>query len=135
MPEGIMGEPQDYYICVEDNNPKHGISRFGEGKTEYYSGYLWKCLAPKEWLKEPVSLDQVYFLWEHTNFVEEDARKYNIDGLLHKEGLIAKRHPGSELVLLQKSHAIVPGEPDPDWDAQRFYDLLLPKDKKITKRY
>ncbi len=124
VPQGVKGEPLDYYISLEDDNKKHKITRLA-AKTELYSGYLWKCIAPKEWMEgeKLLALDQVYFVWEHTNFAAKDAVAYNLDGLLHKEGLIAKMYPGSELVLLQKSHSAVPGVPV--WDVQDFYHLLL----------
>jgi len=125
VPQGIKGEPLDYYISLEDDNKKHKICRLA-AKTELYSGYLWKCIVPKQWMEgeKLLALDQVYFVWEHTNFAAKDAVAYNLDGLLHKEGLIAKMHPGSELVLLQKSHSEhVPGVPA--WDVQDFYQLLL----------
>lgn len=117
VPEGLEGELQDFYIWLER------YKRLG-AKTDLYSGYLWKCLAPSKWLEENalLGLDKVYFVWEHTNFAAKDAVQYNLDSLLHKEALIAKRHPGSELVLLQKSHAIVPG--DPRWPTKQFIDLL-----------
>lgn len=117
VPEGLEGELQDFYIWLEH------YKRLG-AKTDLYSGYLWKCLAPSQWLEENalLGLDKVYFVWEHTNFAAKDAVQYNLDSLLHKEALIAKRHPGSELVMLQKSHAIVPG--DPRWPTKQFIDLL-----------
>lgn len=70
-------------------------------------------LAPEEWLKgeEILGLNEVYFVWEHTNFVAKEAVAYNLEGLEHKERFIAKLHPGSKLILLQKSHEIVPGKP------------------------
>ena len=124
VPKGVKGEPLDYYVALEDDNKKHKISLLA-AKTELYSGYLWKCIAPKEWMEgeKLLALDQVYFVWEHTNFAAKDAVAYNLDGLAHKEGLIAKMHPGSDLVLLQKSHSAVPGVPV--WDVQDFYRLLL----------
>ena len=130
LPKNVKREPTDYYISVEDDKKRHAISRVPAG-TELYSGYLWKLLAPEEWMKgeEMLALNQVYFVWEHTNFVAKEAVQYNLDALEHKEGLIAKQHPGSKLILLQKSHAIVPG--DPKWTVQKFYDLYLGKGKQI----
>jgi len=129
LPKDLKGEPLDYYISLEDNNKKHKISRLVT-ETELYSGYLWKCVAPKEWMEgeKLLGLGQVYFVWEHTNFAAKDAVNYNLDGLRHKESLISKAHPGSELILLQKSHAIVPGEPI--WPVQQFYELFLGKKGK-----
>jgi hypothetical protein len=130
LPKNVKREPTDYYISVEDDKRRHTISRIPAG-TDLYSGYLWKLLAPEEWMKgeQMLGLNQVYFVWEHTNFVAKEAVQYNLDALEHKEGLIAKQHPGSKLILLQKSHAIVPG--DPKWTVDRFYDLYLGKGKQI----
>jgi hypothetical protein len=130
LPKNVKREPTDYYISVEDDKRRHTISRIPAG-TDLYSGYLWKLLAPEEWMKgeQMLGLNQVYFVWEHTNFVAKEAVQYNLDALEHKEGLIAKQHPGSKLILLQKSHAIVPG--DPKWTVDKFYDLYLGKGKQI----
>jgi hypothetical protein len=130
LPKGTKGEPTDYYISLDNDDKKHRIVR-SKQPTELYSGYLWKCVAPRDWLKDPkaVGLDDVYFVWEHTNFAAKEALAYNLEGLAHKEEQIARLHPGSELVLLQKSHALVPG--NPQWQAQQFYDLLMDQGKVI----
>jgi len=130
LPKNIRRNPADYYISVEDGNRKHKINRL-PAKTDLYSGYLWKLVAPQEWLRneEMLSLNHVYFVWEHTNFVEKQAVDYNLEGLAHKESLIAKQHPGSNLVLLQKSHNMVPGTPT--WSVERFYKFYLGEGKAI----
>jgi hypothetical protein len=130
LPTNIKRDPTDYYISIEDDNKRHKISRL-TATTDLYSGYLWKLLAPEEWMKgeQMLGLNQVYFVWEHTNFVAKEAVAYNLDGLAHKEALIAKQHPGSKLVLLQKSHNVVPGEPA--WSVDKFYNFYLGKGKEI----
>lgn len=130
LPKNVKRQPTDYYIAVEDDKRRHTISRLPT-VTDLYSGYLWKLLAPEDWMKgdEMLALNQVYFVWEHTNFVAREAVQYNLDGLEHKENLIAKQHPGGKLILLQKSHAIVPGEPK--WTVQKFYDFYLGKGKQL----
>jgi len=130
LPKNVKRQPTDYYIAVEDDKRRHTINRL-PAVTDLYSGYLWKLLAPEEWMKgdEMLALNQVYFVWEHTNFVAKQAVQYNLDGLEHKQNLIAKEHPGSKLILLQKSHAIVPG--DPKWTVEKFYDFYLGKGKQI----
>jgi len=121
----------DYYISVEDGRRKHGINRLPTD-TDLYSGYLWKLLAPSEWFKDDtLHLNQVYFVWEHTNFAAEAAVRYNLDSLAHKEELIAKQHPGSKIIMLQKSHDIVPGQPE--WSVEKFYQLYLMQGKLIAK--
>jgi len=130
LPKNVRRDASDYYISVEDGRRRHEIKRL-PGKTDLYSGYLWKILAPEEWMTETdvLSLNQVYFVWEHTNFVEKQARDYNLAGLEHKESLIAKQHPGSRLILLQKSHEIVPGTPE--WSVEKFYNLYLGEGKAV----
>lgn len=130
LPPDATGQPSDYCIALSDGEKKHRIEPLVL-KTELYSGYLWKCLAPNEWMNgdRPIGIDQVYFVWEHTNFAARDARDYNLDALLHKESLIRKAHPGSELVLLQKSHPIVPGKSL--WQGNEIYELLLGQKVKV----
>lgn len=88
-------------------------------------------LAPEEWYRNSpmLALDEVYFVWEHTNFVAKQALDYNLESLEQKEKLIARNHPGSKLILLQKSHSIVPGEPQ--WSVDRFYQSYLMQGKEI----
>jgi hypothetical protein len=93
-------------------------------QTQVYSGYLWKCVAPKRYLKDKrVSLNDVWFIWEHTNFASPEAVSYNLDSLERKEDYVRRDH--GELVLVQKSSFLVPG--DPAWRAEEVYDLLLNK--------
>jgi hypothetical protein len=130
LPKNVKRDPQDYYISVEDENRRHKITRLTT-TTDLYSGYLWKLVAPEEWVKSErtLGLNQVYFVWEHTNFVAKQAVQYNLDGLEHKAGLIAKQHPGNKLILLQKSHDIVPG--NPEWSVEKFYQFYLLQGKDI----
>lgn len=113
----------DYYITLNRDDDRHKVEVLDAEKTPLYSGYLWKCLTPKEWIGKDgkVCLRDVYFVWEHTNFAARDARQYNLDGLQHKERLIEKEHPGG-LVLLQKSHNIVEGSPA--WTTNQIYELI-----------
>lgn len=130
LPRNVKRDPLDYYISLEDDNPRHKITRL-TAKTELYSGYLWKLLAPEEWIKadEMPGLNRVYFVWEHTNFVAKQAVDYNLAGLDHKERLISDLHRGSRLVLLQKSHEVVPGKPA--WPIEKFYQFYLMQGKEV----
>jgi hypothetical protein len=130
LPANERRTEEDFYISVDDGDRTNGVIRL-RSSTELYSGYLWKVLAPEEWYqKSPMlSLDQVYFVWEHTNFAAKEAVQYNLDSLAHKEELIAKQHPGSKLILLQKSHAVVPGECT--WPIERFYEAYLTQGRMI----
>lgn len=126
LPANAKRDPEDYYISVEDGNKRNSITPLLTSPS-LYSGYLWKLLVPEEHLRNEkrLRLEHVYFVWEHTNFVAEDAVAYNLDGLERKEELIAKRHPGSKLILLQKSHAIVSPEVKPHWSVEQFYNFYL----------
>jgi len=120
-----IGGLLDYCIWMDGGNKEHRITPFKSPSALIYSGYLWKCVMPKKWKVEGKipQLNDVYFLWEHTNFANPDAVKYNLDSLSHKEQYLEKKH--GELILLQKSSSIVPGKPD--WSAKEIYDLLAGK--------
>jgi hypothetical protein len=68
-------------------------------------------------------LNQVYFVWEHTNFAKQGAVAYNLESLEHKERYL--RDKRGELVLVQKSSPLVPGEPE--WSHEEIYNLLTGK--------
>jgi hypothetical protein len=127
---GLVGGILDFCIWLKSGENKHKISP-SRGEPDIYSGYLWKCLTPSEWIKEgrALELNQVYFVWEHTNFADENSVKYNLDSLEHKEYYIRKLHDNSELVLLQKSSMLVPGVPK--WSKHEFYDFFLQKEEDI----
>lgn len=127
---GLVGGILDFCIWLKPGEDKHKICP-DRNKPDIYSGYLWKCLAPSEWVKEgnALELNQVYFVWEHTNFANETSVKYNLDSLDHKERYIRTMHDNSELVLLQKSSILVPGTPK--WSKQEFYQFFLQKEEDI----
>lgn len=110
----------DYCLLLSDEEPAHRISPV-RGRPDMYSGYLWQCWAPRKWITttsvagmdvhrlDPPRLNKIYFLWEHTDFTKPDAVSYNLDSLEHKARYLGRRHE-DELVLLQKSSALVPGD-------------------------
>lgn len=119
----LFGGTLDYCLWLDTDNKSHRISLRAE-RTQLYSGYLWKCVAPKEWIaKKGLGLNDVYFIWEHTNFAREDAVRYNLDSLQHKENYL--RRMRGEVVLIQKSSWLVPGIPE--WSPEKIYELLLGK--------
>lgn len=122
--EELLDRNLDYCIWLDPNNEKHKIRPLA-GRTEIYSGYLWKCMIPRKWYKagRQPNLDQVYYLWEHTNFANREAVKYNLESLYHKERYLENMH--GDLVLIQKSTSIVPGVPE--WSAEKIYNLLVSK--------
>ncbi len=89
---------------------------------DLYSGYLWKCVAPKEWLVKAkrIDLSHLFFLWVHTNFADADTVRHNVDLLAYNESKVRTEY--GELVLLQKSSSLVPG--DPTWDPKDVCQLL-----------
>jgi hypothetical protein len=113
MPEGMRTwrdtNTYDYCLHLNLSAADHGIERI-EGR-EPYSGYLWKCVAPKEWLrgKEAPELVDAFFVWEHTDLASEAAREYGLDALAHKLDYIERRF--GQLELIQKSLPILAGEP------------------------
>jgi hypothetical protein len=119
----LFGGLLDYCLWLDADNEAHCIEPSLE-RTQIYSGYLWKCLAPKAWIaKRKPCLNDVYFVWEHTNFAKADAVDYALEALEHKERFLERRH--GKLVLLQKSSSLVPGKvalPSED-----IYSLLLQK--------
>jgi hypothetical protein len=128
IPIELIGGLLDYCIYLEDDNCNHKIEILC-CKTDIYSGYLWKCLVPKKWINDRanVHLDNVYFIWEHTDFTKSDALKYNLDSLYQKEKYIENLH--GELLLLQKSSNHIQGTPI--WEDRKFYDLLRGKTNEI----
>jgi hypothetical protein len=120
----LVGGLLDYCLWLNDDDKDHKITLLFD-RTEIYSGYLWKCVIPKSRFEENkfLCLSDVYFLWEHTNFTEKDAVRYNLDSLARKEEYV--RSLQGELVLLQKSSALVPGAPL--WSTEEFYNLLTRK--------
>ncbi|MBI3804967.1 MAG: hypothetical protein HY282_14525 [Nitrospirae bacterium] len=123
-PLGLVGGLLDYCLWLNEEDKEHKITLLAD-KTEIYSGYLWKCMVPKKWFEanKSLCLSDVYFLWEHTNFTEKDAIRYNLDSLARKEEYV--RSLQGELILLQKSSSLVPGEPL--WSTEEFYGLLTRK--------
>jgi hypothetical protein len=106
-----FGKAFQYILLVEDRWPKHEIARLPDS-GEPYTGYLWQCWAPAELLVngDIPSVDQVFFVWEHTDLSNADALRYNLDSLQHK-GDYLERVMGKKMALLFKSSAVVPGKP------------------------
>jgi hypothetical protein len=102
------GKTFDYCLRV-DLSQDHQIAR--AGVADPYSGYLWECVAPKQWVrdKDVPELTDSFFVWEHTDFASPESRAYGLDTLEHKHAYIEERF--GELELVQKSAPIVPGEP------------------------
>ena len=125
---GKVGGILDYCIWLKEGESSHKIC-VERKRVDIYSGYLWKCVAPKNLLArgKPLELHEAYFLWEHTNFANEDSVKYNLDSLEHKQNYLQTVfHGGAELVVLQKSNILVQGEPY--WNKDQFYKYFLNRD-------
>lgn len=115
-----FGGALDYCISVDPEVESHRIDV--AGPAQFYSGYLWKCLVPKEWVRAPAdaTLKESFFVWEHTNFADADTRKFNLDSLQRKQEFLERRY--GPMHLLQKSSVLVPGKPC--LPSSRFYELL-----------
>ncbi|HKO89382.1 MAG TPA: hypothetical protein VJU83_12815 [Burkholderiales bacterium] len=123
----MFGGLLDYCIWLDEADPRHCIEPLHQN-TEIYSGYLWKCVMPKTFLRADGQprLQDAYFLWEHTNFANLDAVAYNLDSLEAKERYLEQRR--GELILVQKSSELVPGKPN--WSSKAVYQALLARAKK-----
>jgi hypothetical protein len=79
--------------------------------SDPYSGYLWECVSPVEWLgdKEVPELKDAFFIWEHTDFASPAAREYGLEALRQKRAYVERRF--GPLELIQKSAPILPGRP------------------------
>ena len=116
----MFGGLLDFCLWIDENNRDHGIKQCR--KAEFYSGYLWKCVAPKLWVpkNDMLTLDKLIFIWEHTNFANSEALKYNLEFLSKKEEYFKSKY--GDLILVQKSSSFVPG--NPEWDSRQVFDLL-----------
>ena len=101
------GKTFDYCLRVDLGEDGHDIKRTDE--DDPYSGYLWQCVAPKEWVTETPAIRDVFFLWEHADLASPSARDYGVAALSHKYAYV-EEHFG-ELVVVQKSVEALPGTP------------------------
>jgi hypothetical protein len=117
------GKAFQYCLYLNPESRQHTIDITTEDAGSY-SGYLWQCLAPKTVLAEnrKPKLNEVYFIWEHTDFTQPDTVKYNLDSLTRKVQYIGNRI-NDEPVLLHKSSEMVPG--DSLYKPQEFYDYIM----------
>ena len=117
----LFGGLLDYCLWLDADTKDHRIMPLSR-QTDIYSGYLWKCVAPAAWVDNRIpSLNDVFFLWEHTNFASPDAVQYNLEALEHKAEFVRRKY--GDLVLVHKSSWLVPGTPH--WDSQQIYGMLL----------
>ena len=116
------GKAFDYCILLDEEEKQHTVARQLD-KTQTYSGYLWQCWGPGEWMQSGVMprLDEVFFIWEHTDFTKPDAIAYNLDSLQHKADYLRTKY--RDLVLLQKSASLVPG--NPLCPTELFYSFIV----------
>ena len=119
----LFGGLLDYCLWLDEDNKKHVVSVSVEN-TESYSGYLWKCVAPKTLLRSSSAcLNDVYFIWEHVNFANRDAISYCLEAMRHKEDYIRRQY--GDLILVQKFSSLVEGTPA--LAAESVYGMLLGK--------
>jgi hypothetical protein len=117
----LFGGLLDYCIWIDESNRDHGIKPRVQ-RTDIYSGYLWRCVVPEAALKDhSPSLQDVYFIWDHTNFASKDAVAYNVEALEGKQAYIERKV--GKLAMIQKSSFLVPGKPL--WTQEQIYQLLL----------
>lgn len=103
------------YCLWLDPNKSGGSIEPAVGSPDIYSGYLWKCITPTGWFnKGKVGLDDVFFIWVHTDFSKPSAVAFSKDLLSSQEKLM-HRHIENTLgeksfTLLAKSSSILDGE-------------------------
>jgi hypothetical protein len=125
------GEMFNYCLFVSANVPAHFAKPVSQDDASgLYSGYLWQCWLPNSLAKyrgeeagkmvlQTPAVDELYFVWEHTNFANRSVIDYNLDSLRHKSQ--ALRDKKGDLVLVQKSSALVEGSSAlPQEDFYRF---------------
>jgi hypothetical protein len=121
----FFGGLLNYCLWLDEDNKRHRIEPL-DCDPPLYSGYLWKCVGPRSLLVNGAPrVNGVYFVWEHANLADADATAYALELLEHKVEYIRRRYPGDELVLVQKSTALVPGTPE--WSQRDVYALLTGK--------
>ena len=82
-----------YYVVLFDGDKSHKVEVLAE-PVDFYSGYIWQCWAPREWVpSDPYDtrLPGAYFLWEHTNLAQPDVIKYGVDSLQRKVHYLNER--------------------------------------------
>ncbi|MGH6672474.1 MAG: hypothetical protein ACRECV_10955 [Xanthobacteraceae bacterium] len=120
----LFGGSLDYCLWLDEDNPNHKISIPRNKKSSVYSGYIWKCVAPKQLpLENTPVLSDVFFPWEHANWNNKDSISFSPEALENKEEQIRRRW--GEVELLQKSSSLVPGTPSLSKDA--VYNMLIGK--------
>lgn len=107
-------------FCIKISTKDHIIVPQLSRHKEQYSGYLWVCLGD---IAAPTTVENSYFVWEHTDLANKDAIAYNLDSLDSKIEYIRNKNKDKNLSLLHKSMSIVRGKPA--YEAEKFYDLLL----------
>ncbi len=118
-----FGKAFDYCLRLEPDHPTHRIARTSD-RPGVYSGYLWQCLVPEQWLPQGrmPALEETLFAWEHTNFLNDDALAYNKASLQLKVASLADLY--GPLRLLQKSSPLVDFGGEPELPARAFCEWL-----------
>lgn len=120
----MFGGLLDYCLWLDGDDKNHKVMIYSR-RVELYSGYLWRCLAPKHLIEaargSDIRLEDVFFVWEHANFAKKSAVDYALASLEFKEKYISTAY--GEMAVLQKSSFLVPGKVE--WGVGDVYDLLF----------
>ncbi len=76
-------DEQFYFLLVQEDDEKHGLE-FSTTKVDYYTGYVWQCWAPNEWIpkrKYDAKIDDTFFVWQHANLADRDTVNLRMDGV------------------------------------------------------
>lgn len=119
----VAGWGSSFNYCLLLDDELHRL-RPEEHRPRYYSGYLWQCWCPvAAFTGQPPALKDCYFTWEHTDFTNSEAVDYNLDSLNRKADYLRERV--GEMILVQKSSRLVPGEPK--LSSRDFRRILITK--------
>jgi hypothetical protein len=76
-------DEQFYFLLVQDPDEGHRVT-FSTAKVDYYTGYVWQCWVPNEWMPErrfEAQIDDAFFVWQHANLADRDTVNLRMDGL------------------------------------------------------
>lgn len=107
----VLRGQDDFCIVVDDDGGEFECTR----RTTSYTGYLWKCIVPEIWMPHrravrDLRFTDVIFIWEHTEFTDQEAVMWSLESIRGKCDYFERRYGHSRLV--EKSDPILDGDPE-----------------------
>ena len=120
----LFGGLLDYCLWLDEDNkkPRH-LGAGGEYRKLFRLSVEMRGAEGAAAQRGAPCLNDVYFIWEHTNFANRDAISYCLEAMQHKEDYVRRQY--GDLVLVQKSSSLVEGTPA--LEAESVYGMLLGK--------